>query len=525
MRRLSRAVPLLLGLTTLAHAQEAPDDLALTPLTNAVPAPIGVRAPHDGSGRLFVISQSGTIRIIDAAGKLLPTPFLTVPVTFPGSGGTGGLLGLAFHPNYGHAGQPHADEFYIVRIREAGCTPTGCLGQGPDEVLERYTVSADPDVADAQGTIVMRLSGTTIQFHNGGDIHFGPDGNLYMSVGDGGQESGTNWQAECLWKKPNDGSSASCGDSDVTPQYFLRGKMLRIDVDTRGAAATPEMCGAETGQPAEYAIPADNPFVDSKQTCDEIWLYGFRNPWRWSFDRDTGDMWIGDVGQSHFEEIDLREAGSTEPVFYGWHCMEGTAVFNTSQACAPPLPANVLPVLEYDHSSGSRCAVTGGYRYRGPIKMLRCMYVYADSCSSEIFMAKPGAGGAWASNVWRNDANGYGTYSGFGEDEAGNLYVANTATNTVYRFDAAQPAVTYLVTPQAVGHGAIMPSTPQVVDEGDTVAFELQSEPGYAIDNVQGCGGALVAMTYTTAPVSEDCAVTATFVAADVIFRDGFETE
>ena len=178
MRRFLQAGPLLFGFAAFAHAQEIPADLALAPLTNAVSAPIGVRAPHDGSGRRFVISQAGTIRIVDAAGTLLPTPFLSVPVTFPGSGGTGGLLGLAFHPNYGHAGQPHADEFYIVRIREAGCSPTGCLGQGPDEVLERYTVSTDANVANPQGTTVMRLSGTTIQFHNGGDIHFGPDGYL-----------------------------------------------------------------------------------------------------------------------------------------------------------------------------------------------------------------------------------------------------------------------------------------------------------------------------------------------------------
>jgi glucose/arabinose dehydrogenase len=489
-------------------------------VTDQVQAPIGVRAPHDGSGRLFVLSQAGTIRIVKD-GALLSTPFLTVPVTFPGSGGTGGLLGLAFHPNYGHTGQPHADEFYIVRIREAGCAPTGCLGQGPDEVLERYTVSADADVANPQGTNVMRLSGTTIQFHNGGDIHFGPDGDLYMSVGDGGQESGTNWQAECLWKKPNDGSSASCDDSTATPQYFLRGKMLRIDVDTRGAPATPEMCGAETGQPAEYSIPADNPFVGSEHTCDEIWLHGFRNPWRWSFDRATGDMWIGDVGQDHFEEIDRRAAGSTEPTYYGWHCMEGTAVFNTTSVCAPPLPPNVLPLMEYDHSTGSRCAITGGYRFRGPIPQFQGMYVFADSCSSEIFFAKPDGLGQWTYTVWRNDANDYGTYSGFGEDEAGNLYVANTATGIVYLFHSDEQVETHVVTPVAGSGGAIDPDTPQTVDDGATVAFTLHPDPGYVLEDVDGCGGTLAGDTFTTAPVDADCTVAATF--SDRIFGDGFE--
>ncbi|HEX7770344.1 MAG TPA: PQQ-dependent sugar dehydrogenase, partial [Dokdonella sp.] len=302
---------LLLALGAMArvgapHAQTIPADLDLELVTAAVNAPIGVRAPHDGSGRLFVISQAGTIRVI-RDGMLLPEPFLTVPVTFPGNGGTSGLLGLAFHPNFGLADLPHNDEFYVVSMRPAGCAADGgCLGAGPDEVLERYTVSAeDPDVANPDGTTVLRIADTSTSFHNGGDIHFGPDGYLYMSSGDAGQQNGTNGFAECLWKKPADGNPANCGVGGGT-QYFLRGKMLRIDVDTRGAEATPEMCGAATGEPAEYAIPADNPHLGTAQTCDEIFLHGFRNPWRWSFDRATGDLWIGDVGQGQREEIDFR---------------------------------------------------------------------------------------------------------------------------------------------------------------------------------------------------------------------------
>ena len=189
-------------------------------MTDAVDAPIGVRAPRDGSGRLFVISQAGTIRVIKD-GVLLPVPFLTVPVSYPDNG-TSGLLGLAFHPNYGHAGQPHNDEFYVVSMRAAGCVPDGgCLGAGPDEVLERYTVSDNADVADPLGTTVLRMADTATSFHNGGDIHFGPDGYLYMSTGDGGQQNGTNGFAECLWKKAVDGNPASCGVGEGT-QYFLR---------------------------------------------------------------------------------------------------------------------------------------------------------------------------------------------------------------------------------------------------------------------------------------------------------------
>jgi len=506
-------------------AQTAPPDLTLEEVTTQVQAPIGVRAPHDGSGRLFIISQAGSIRIIDSNGTLLPTPFLTVSVTYPGSGGTSGLLGLAFHPNYGQSGLPHNDEFYVVYMRSGNCTaPGSCLGTGPDEVMERYTVSADPNVANPAGTVVMRLADNSPpSFHNGGDIHFGPDGYLYMSSGDGGQESGTHWFAECLWKKPNDTTSDSCGD-DTTPQYFLRGKMLRIDVDNRGAVAGPEMCATPTGEPAEYSIPPTNPYVGTSQTCDEIFLYGFRNPWRFSFDRANGDMWIADVGQDHFEEIDRRALDSTQPQFYGWHCMEGTAVFNSTQVCTPPIAHNVLPLMEYDHTTGSRCAVTGGYRFRGPIPEFQGMYVFADSCSSEIFFAKPDDQDAWTFTVWRNDTNGYGTYSGFGEDEAGNLYVANTALDTVYRFHSDQTAVTHVVTPSADPHGTLTPGTPQTVNDGDTIAFTVQAEPGYAIADVSGCGGSLVGDTFTTAPVVADCTVSASFVVGDRIFADGFET-
>lgn len=413
---------------SVGNAQTAPPDLTLVQVTNQVTAPLAIVAPHDGSERLFIVSQSGTIRIVKKNGALLATPFLTVAVTYPGSVGVSGLLGLGFHPNFGRPGQAHNDEFYIVYMR-AAAEPR--LGSAPDEVLVRYTVSENPDVANATGTIVMRLADNG-SYHNGGDLHFGPDGYLYMSVGDGGQEGGTNGFAECLWKKPADSNPATCG-TGAGVQYFLRGKILRIDVDSRGALAGAEMCGATTGQLAEYAIPADNPYVGSSNTCDEIWLYGFRNPWRWSFDRLTGDMWIGDVGQSTREEVDLRLLGSTEPPFYGWRCMEGSAVYNTANICAPPLPANVLPVMEYTHATGTRCAVTGGYRFRGPVQALQGMYFFADSCSSEIFLGKPGAGGTWTYSVWRDDANGYGTYSAFGEDEAGTLYVANQATNTIYR--------------------------------------------------------------------------------------------
>lgn len=405
-------------------AQTAPADLDLVRIGGEIPDPVAIRAPHDGSGRLFVVSQRGPIYLL-RDGTVAAKPLVTVPVTF---NSISGLLGLAFHPNFGRAGLAHADEFYVAAVR-SGSEPR--LGTSPDLVLLRYHMSADPDVAIPEPTLVLRLASNGAA-HFGGDLHFAADGMLVMSTGDGGQQNGTHGFAECLWKKPADGDPSSCGSSSATPQYFLRGKMLRIDVDRRGAAATAEMCGTVTGEPAEYAIPADNPHRGTSNTCDEIWLHGFRNPWRFSFDRATGDLWIGDVGQFAREEIDLRAADSAEPLFYGWHCMEGTRVFNTAGICQPPLPPNVLPVIDYALGN-SRCAVTGGYRFRGPIRSLQGMYLFADSCSSEILFAKPADGAGWTTSVWRDDPNGYGTYSGFGEDEAGRLYVAHTSGDAVYR--------------------------------------------------------------------------------------------
>lgn len=417
------ALTLVFGLSS-AVAQTLPSDLTLVDVAT-VTAPVAIRAPADNSGRVFIVSQAGSIRIVKN-GTLLTTPFLTVPVTYSGESG---LLGLAFHPNFGKPGLPHNDEFYVAYNRASG---ESRLGSSPDVALARYTVpSLDADVANATGTLVLRIPDIASN-HNGGDIHFGPDGYLYMSAGDGGVQNDPNGFAMCLWKKAADSTPANCGTG--TPTYYLMGKILRIDVDTRGGEVTSEMCGSNGISPAQYAIPADNPHVGTSQTCDEIWLHGFRNPWRVSFDRETGDFWIGDVGQNNVEEIDLRLRGSTEPTFYGWRCKEGSTTFTTANVCATP-PANVLPVLEYTHTSG-RCAVTGGFRFRGPVAMLRGMYFYADSCSSEIWAARPGVGNSWISSLWRKDATGYGTYSGFGEDQYGNLYVANNATSKVYRISS-----------------------------------------------------------------------------------------
>lgn len=355
-----------------------PDDLELQLVTGGLSSPVAVRDAGDGSGRLFIVQQGGTIRIWDG-GQILPTPFLTVTV---GTGSERGLLGLDFHPDYAANGR-----FFINYTRGGGAGET---------VVAEHTVSADPDVANAVGTDLLRIT-QDFTNHNGGNVLFGPDGYLYIGMGDGGSGGDPNDRAQ-----------------DLTE---LLGKMLRIDVDGGGV---PSDCGL-TGN---YTIPMDNPFRDGPGgDCDEIWSYGLRNPWRWSFDRLTGDLFIGDVGQGAVEEIDFQAAASTGGENWGWNCFEGNNVFNTDPPfCDPPGPT-VPPILTYPN--GANCAVTGGYRYRGPIIGLRGTYVFSDACSGRIWFATE-KGGDWSFHEW-DDTNF--SVSSFGEDEAGNLYVVNLNGN------------------------------------------------------------------------------------------------
>jgi glucose/arabinose dehydrogenase len=201
------------------------------------------------------------------------------------------------------------------------------------------------------------------------------------------------------------------------------------------ASATPDMCGAIAGQPAGYSIPADNPFAGSSGDCGEIWLYGFRNPFRFSIDHATGDLFIGDVGQNSWEEIDWRPAGSTESRNYGWHCLEGTHAYGTSphDPLCDGFSGSTPPILEYSHGLG--CAVSGGYRYRGPVAAFRGTYVYGDACSSTLWFARR-EDQQWTSTVFDTPFDpGYGTVVGFGEDQAGNVYVVNESEAAIYRFE------------------------------------------------------------------------------------------
>lgn len=403
----------------LAHAGTAP--VQLLPFASGLSYPIALRAPHDGSGRLFVPQQGGAVRVLAADGSVLGT-YLSVSVSAPSpDSGEQGLLGMAFDPNFGVDAQlPGYRDFYLA-FTAPGSDPR--LGTTPDQVIRRYTV-ADPasnDASAATAVDVIRIP-DLYSNHNGGDIHFGPDGYLYYGMGDGGSGGDPNGFAQTLGKKNVSGKD-----------YYLLGKMLRLDVRHPAASAGSDMCAATAGQPAQYSIPAGNPFAGSATQCGEIWLYGLRNPFRWSFDRATGDLWIGDVGQGAWEEVDLRANGSTESRNYGWKLCEGNHYFSPSGSgtTCPATTSTAAPVLEYSHSFG--CAITGGFRYRGPVSALQGTYVYGDSCSSNIWFANESAG-SWTSTLFDTLGSGYGTIVGFGEDEAGNLYLVKEDEGTILRF-------------------------------------------------------------------------------------------
>ena len=473
--------------------------------------PIAIRNAGDGSGRVFVIERCSGIRIVKN-GVLLSTPFLSINASCDFEQG---ILGLAFDPDYATNG-----EFY-VSYSAPSSDPR--IGSSADHVLARYTVSANPDVANPTGQVILRTPDIAAN-HNGGDLHFDHQGYLNWSIGDGGAQGDPNGFAQCTGRKKKDNNPSTCHDtSGAGPNYWLLGKIVRLDVHNTTASAT-NLCGVPAGQPAPYAIPPANPFSDAAvhpDECAEIYNWGFRNPFRFSIDRQTGDMLIGDVGQNVYEEVSFQAAGSPGQNFQ-WNNCEGFHTYpNGSLPCAGPA-GSVAPKLDYSHSSTGGCAVTGGNVYRGPIVPLQGQYIFSDYCSGDIYVvADAGA----AVSPWT-----FQTLSGtpsmspyaFGEDEQGNLYVASGG-GQVYRFESAETGVTWTVTPDAGVGGALSPSVPQTVNDGDTIDFAVTPDLGYLVDDVTGCGGSLAGGIYTTASITADCTVTATFVLDDVIFADGFD--
>jgi glucose/arabinose dehydrogenase len=326
--------------------------------------PVGLFNAGDGSARLFVLEQPGTIRMIKE-GKVLSTPFLDI-VDRVGSGGSEqGLLGLAFHPNYAENGH-----FYINYTDRNGNT-----------VIARFNITDNPDQADPASEV--QLLGVEQPFgnHNGGMLAFGPDGYLYLGMGDGG----------------------SAGDPFGNAQSLntLLGKILRIDVND--------------GDP--YSIPPDNPYVNGGGR-PEIWAYGLRNPWRFSFDLLTNDLYIGDVGQNQWEEIDFLPAGSPGGANFGWNYREGAHPYEGN----PPAGLNLIdPVAEYDHSQG--CSVTGGYVYRDQDLLdWNGVYLYGDYCSGLVWGLLHLPDGSWQNaRLFESGAR----ITSFGQDQAGEIYLVD----------------------------------------------------------------------------------------------------
>jgi len=439
-KQIFHSFALLLGASVVSTAALAiaPSDLTLTQVVpnGSFNHPIGIRAPNDGSGRLFVIDRcvaegssptTGSIKIVKN-GAVLATPFLTIPNV--ACVGEQGVIGLAFDPNYATNGT-----FYVVY------TASGAkIGASEDQVLTRYTVSANADVANATGTVVMRVPDIANN-HNGGDIHFGPDGFLYWSMGDGGVQGDPNGFAQCTGRssKIANNTPAICHTSGSGVTYYLLGKIIRLDVHTTTASAAANMCASTPGQPAQYSIPPGNPFASVAtfpNDCAEIFNWGFRNPFRFSFDRSNGDMYIGDVGQNTYEEIDYQPAASVGQNFQ-WNLCEGFHTYSSGGDTAGCTPAfgGVPPKIEYPH--GPTCAVVGGYLYRGPIQQLRGQYIFSDYCTSAIYISTSPAP---ASATWTYVTLGsapftpLGVVYGFGEGADGNLYVADDRHGTIWRF-------------------------------------------------------------------------------------------
>ena len=383
-------------------------------------SPLAARHAGDGSGRLFIVEQSGAIRIWDG-NSVLTTPFLNL-----GSGGENvtaasgerGLLGLDFHPDFASNG------LFYVNYTLAN-TDTEADG---DTIIAVFNVSSEnANVADPDSQRVLLTVTQDFSNHNGGDIHFGPDGYLYIGMGDGGDANDPCNRAQTL-DPANIVTTGNCEDDE---SVALLGKMLRIDVDNTTPAGSNQLCAANADGSAEYAIPADNPFLgnDPENACDEVWAYGLRNPFRFSFDRFTGDMLIGDVGQNVWEEVDFEPFDTMGGLNYGWNPCEGNNNTGTSDPCTfPSVPA----ILEYQHTDG--CSIEGGYRYRGPVASLQGLYSYGDFCTGEIWLAQETSPGVWQSEV-ANDIGvnfGFGLVA-FGEDEQGNVYAIDQ-TQGIWRF-------------------------------------------------------------------------------------------
>ena len=395
----------LCAFALLGLAAPLPAAVTLVPVLHDLAAPVFAGNAGDGSNRLFVVEQAGVIRVLQPGAASAATFLDLGPKIL--NGGERGLLGLAFHPDYAANRR-----FFVYYTR----TPDGAL------VVAEYAASVNPDAADGAEKTLLVIPHPTYANHNGGMLAFGQDRMLYIGVGDGG--SGND--------PPNNAQNL-----DV-----LLGKILRIDVDRADPAA---------GTP--YAVPPDNPFV-GRSGRDEIYAYGLRNPWRFSFDLVTGVQWVADVGQGMHEEVNMPiERGAN----YGWRVYEGLQCTGNDPSACDPLRYR-LPIFDYAHD-GVRCSITGGYVYRGSQATLPGgTYVFGDFCSGEIF--------AWDGSTRRLLLATGQNIASFGEDEQGELYVVALG-GTVSRMATALPC-----------DYALTPVTATFPRDGGAASFAVSVAPG-----------------------------------------------
>jgi glucose/arabinose dehydrogenase len=441
-RLLTSVIPFLLFINVIGETRAGaaaifnPSNVVLREAMSGVTQPIFIANAGDGSNRLFIVERAGRIRI-SKDGSLLPTPFLDIQSIVNDNSSEQGLLTLAFHPNYETNGR-----FFTVHTDQNGSL-----------VLSRFSRSANnPNLANPNSRVpLLTIPHPTHQNHNGGTLAFGPDGFLYWSTGDGG----------------------GGGDPFNNAQNLnsLLGKILRLDVDR-----------ADPG--LNYFVPRSNPFYGMANRRWEIWSYGLRNPWRFSFDRQTGDIFIGDVGQNSREEIDVQPAGSTGGENYGWRIMEGTLCFNPSTGCNQS--GKVLPVAEYSHSLG--CSVTGGYIYRGAFYAdMQGRYFYGDFCSGILFSLYDDPVNGWT--VTQVADTPYNITS-FGEDEQGELYFTDYNSGKIYQM-CYGPTADFTVRIAGTARGSFSPCQRQAlqrsfagVNNGPVEIRNIDNLPSLAAEQV-----------------------------------------
>jgi len=364
--------------TAPTTASTAPVAIGLEKLPGAYSRPTFVTNAGDGANRLFVLEKPGRVRVL-REGSLVTQPFLDITSLVRSTGNEQGLLGLAFHPDFESNGR-----FFVAYTAL----------DSKNTVAEYRVSTSGSDSADASSAKILLAVADQYANHNGGMLAFGPDGYLYISMGDGG----------------------SGGDPHGNGQNrdSLLGKLLRIDVNS--------------GNP--YGIPSSNPFANDANARKEVWAYGLRNAWRFTFDRETGDVWIADVGQNKFEELDFQPAGSKGGENYGWNIMEGNACYKPASGCNQE--GLVKPFFEYGHGEG--CSVTGGYVYRGAaIGALVGRYIFTDYCTPTLWLTTRSAGGEFTTI---ESGELPGGVSAFGEDESGELYITVDGEGAVYKLVA-----------------------------------------------------------------------------------------